>query len=121
MKYAIGITFRNMTPSRAIEEHLRERAAKLGKFCGRITSCRVIVEAPHRHSQKGKEFEVSIEISVPGRDIVINHVPKRTNADKLTRLEREGRRENHRLSKHDAHEDLYVAIRDAFNAAGRKL
>jgi cold shock CspA family protein len=29
--------------------------------------------------------------------------------------------EVHEPSKHAAHEDLYVAIRDAFNAAGRKL
>ena len=29
--------------------------------------------------------------------------------------------ENHEPSKHAAHEDVYVAIRDAFNAAGRKL
>jgi cold shock CspA family protein len=29
--------------------------------------------------------------------------------------------ENHEPSKHAAHEDVYVAIRDAFNAAGRRL
>ena len=29
--------------------------------------------------------------------------------------------ETHEPSKHAAHEDLYVAIRDAFNAAARKL
>jgi hypothetical protein len=81
------------------------------------------VEAPHRHHHKGKAFQVRLDLSVPGREIVINRAPKRLSAAKST----EGRQvetdlvENHRPSKHAAHEDLYVAIRDAFNAAGRKL
>jgi hypothetical protein len=81
------------------------------------------VEAPHRHHHKGKAFQVRLDLSVPGREIVINRAPKRLSAAKST----EGRQvekdlvENHRPSKHAAHEDIYVAIRDAFNAAGRKL
>src|SRR4030095_15113929 len=34
---------------------------------------------------------------------------------------KKARAESHEPSKHAAHEDVYVAIRDAFNAAGRKL
>lgn len=123
MTYPLQITFRNMVPSAAIEKHVREKAAKLESFSDRITSCRVIVEAPHRHHHKGKAFQVRLDLSVPGREIVINRAPKRLSAAKLT----EGRQvekdlvENHRPSKHAAHEDIYVAIRDAFNAAGRKL
>jgi ribosome-associated translation inhibitor RaiA len=118
----LRITFRNMAPSAAIENQLRERVAKLESFCERITSCRVIVEAPHRHHQKGKAFQVRIDLSVPGDEIVINRSPGRLRAGKLTGAEAEIKlKENHRLSKHGAHEDFYVAIRDAFNAAGRKL
>lgn len=123
MTYSLQITFRNMAPSAAIEKHVHEKAAKLDSFCDRITSCRVIVEAPHRHHHKGKAFQVRLDLSVPGREIVINRAPKRLSAAKSA----EGRQvekdlvENHRPSKHAAHEDLYVAIRDAFNAAGRKL
>lgn len=119
----LQITFRDMAPSAAIESHIREKATKLASFCDRITSCRVIVEAPHRHHHKGKAYQVRIDLSVPGREIVINRAPKRLSAAKLT----DGRQaekdliENHRPSKHGAHEDVYVAIRDAFNAAGRKL
>ena len=122
MRYPLRITFRNMAPSAAVEKHLRERAAKLESFCARITSCRVIVEAPHRHHQKGKAFQVRIALSVPAREIVINRAPKRISTGKLTGDQAGTElRENRLPSKHGAHEDLYVAIRDAFNAAGRKL
>lgn len=49
MAYPLQITFRNMAPSAAIEASIREKAAKLEVFYERIMSCRVIVEAPHRH------------------------------------------------------------------------
>ena len=49
MKIPLKITFRNMEPSKAIEDNIREKAAKLDSLCDRIMSCRVTVEAPHRH------------------------------------------------------------------------
>jgi ribosome-associated translation inhibitor RaiA len=112
-----------MAPSEAIEKHVREKAAKLESFCERIISCRVIVEAPHRHHHKGKAYQVRIDLSVPGREIVINRAPKRLSAAKVgdgSQSEKDWV-ENHRPSKHGAHEDVYVAIRDAFNAAARIL
>jgi ribosome-associated translation inhibitor RaiA len=123
MTNPLQITFRNMAPSEAIEKHVREKAAKLESFCERIISCRVIVEAPHRHHHKGKAYQVRIDLSVPGREIVINRAPKRLSAAKVgdgSQSEKDWV-ENHRPSKHGAHEDVYVAIRDAFNAAARKL
>jgi ribosome-associated translation inhibitor RaiA len=122
MSYPVTITFRNMAPSTAIEKHLRERAAKLDAFSDRILGCRVTVESPHRHHHKGKAYHVHVELSVPGRDIVINRAPTRLSTAKLDSRSGEAiPREDHRPSKHGAHKDLYVAIRDAFNAAGRKL
>lgn len=88
-----------MPPSEAIEAHIREKAAKLDLFYDRITRCRVVVEAPHRHHHKGKLFNVRIDMTVPGGELVVNRDP----------------------SKRAAHEDVYVAIRDAFDAARRKL
>jgi ribosome-associated translation inhibitor RaiA len=112
-----------MPSSQAVESHIREKAAKLETFCQRILSCRVTIEAPHRHHHKGKAYGVRIDIVVPGDEIVINHVPNRLRALKLT--ERGGVNddfvESHQIHRHGAHEDVYVAIRDAFNAAGRKL
>ncbi|HSK30419.1 MAG TPA: HPF/RaiA family ribosome-associated protein [Candidatus Limnocylindria bacterium] len=123
MKIPLKITFRDMEPSKAIEENIRDRAAKLDALYDGTMSCRVIVEAPHRRHHKGKAYVVRIDMTVPGGELVINRAPKRLAAAKAARpeeLEKE-LTESHKPSKHAAHEDVYVAIRDAFNAAGRKL
>ena len=99
MQIPLEVTFHNMDHSDAVEANVRERAAKLERYFDRIVGCRVVVEAPHKHSRKGKIFEVRIDVSVPGKEIIVN---------------RNG------VNNH-AHEDVYVAIRDAFNAAGRQL
>ena len=99
MELPTQITFRNMGPSPAIEAAIRERAERLDRFYPRIMSCRVVVEAPHQHQRKGKLYGIRIELVVPGGEIAVTH---------------EGR-QNH------AHEDVYVAIRDSFEAAGRLL
>lgn len=99
MQLPLQVTFHNMDASEMVEESVREHAAKLERYFDRITGCRVVVEAPHRHHHKGKMYEVRIDISVPGSEIVVNH-------------------DGH---KDHAHEDVYVAVRDAFNAATRQL
>src|SRR3990172_7457975 len=83
MEIPLKITFRNMPPSKAVEATIREKAAKLESFYDRIMSCRVMVEAPHRHHHKGKAYQVRIEITVPGGELVINRAPKRLEAAKL--------------------------------------
>ncbi|MFQ5773115.1 MAG: HPF/RaiA family ribosome-associated protein [Kiloniellaceae bacterium] len=99
MQVPLEVTFHNMDRSEAVEANIRDRAAKLERHFGRIIGCRVVVEAPHRHRRKGKLFHVRIDLSVPGRELVVN---------------RSG-------SRNPAHEDVYVAVRDAFNAAARQL
>jgi ribosomal subunit interface protein len=92
--------FRNMEPSDAIRERVAERMAWLERLHDRITNLRVTIEAPHRNHHKGKIYHVKIAVGLPGRpDLMISHEPE----------------ENH------AHEDVYVAIRDAFEAARRQL
>jgi cold shock CspA family protein len=123
MDNPLQITFRNMPPSDAIERKIRQKAAKLESFYNRIMSCRVVVEAPHRHHHKGKSYEVRIDLTVPGGELVIEHTPKHLAAVKVNPLaESESElAETHEPSKQAAHQDIYVAIRDAFNAAGRRL
>lgn len=99
MDVPLELSFRNMDPSDAVETRVRERVDKLETFFGRINSCRVVVEAPHRSRRKGKIYHVRIEIGVPGRTLVVDRDP----------------------GKHHAHEDVYVAVRDAFDAARRQL
>jgi cold shock CspA family protein/ribosome-associated translation inhibitor RaiA len=123
MKMPLKVTFRDMPPSKAIEDNIREKANKLDSLCDDIMSCRVIVEAPHRHHHKGKAYVVRIDMTVPGGELVVNREPKRLVAGRTGPIEEIEKTlaENHEPSKHAAHEDAYVAIRDAFNAAGRKL
>jgi ribosomal subunit interface protein len=100
MKNPLQITFRNMDPSEAMEADVREKAAKLDEFFTDIMSCRVVVESLHHSHHKGNLYHVRIHITVPGeKEIVVSREPV----------------------EHHAHEDAYVAIRDAFDAARRQL
>ena len=88
-----------MSPSPAIESDIMEKVRNLEKFHSRIISCRVVVNAPHKHKHKGKLYQIHIDIGIPGERIVVS-----------------------RDAGFDhAHEDVYVAIRDSFDAAKRKL
>src|SRR5438445_6212402 len=85
MEIPLQIKFHNMAPSQAIEDTIREKASKLDDLYDRIISCRVMVEAPHRHHRKGKAYEVRIDITVPGSELVINRSPKRLKAASVPR------------------------------------
>jgi ribosome-associated translation inhibitor RaiA len=99
MQTPLKISFHGIEPSEALEARVRDHAEYLEHLCDRITSCQVVIDAPHRHSHKGQLYEARIQMRIPGHEIVVN---------------REG--------PHDhAHEDPYVALRDAFSAAERKL
>jgi len=94
MKIPLQITSRNFELSDAIEEAIRAKAEKLDQFYDQISRCKVTVEVPHRHRHKGILYDVRIDITVPGGEIVVKREP---------------------------HEDVYVSIRDTFDAARRQL
>lgn len=93
------VTYRNMEASEAIDQRIQDRIVKLERLFGHVIGCRVAVEAPHRHHRQGKTFRVRVHATLPGREIVAARDPG----------------EDH------AHEDVYVAIRDAFDAVERRL
>lgn len=99
MQFPLQITFRHMAPSPALEARIHELAARLDKFSDSIMRCHVVVEAPAKHRHQGGLFEVRIDLSVPGNDIAIRRSP----------------------SLDHSHEDPYVALRDAFHSARRRL
>lgn len=99
MQLPIQITFRKMDTSPSVEAHIRERAEALEKFYDRITGCRVVVEQSARRQHKGKLYHIRVDLTVPGREIVVKRDPP----------------EDH------AHEDILVAVRDVFDAARRQL
>jgi putative sigma-54 modulation protein len=96
----IEVHFHGIEKSDAIEQKVREKVAKLQRHLARMTSCRVAIEAPQRSADKPKVYQIKIEIGVPRTaPVVVCH-------------ERVGSR---------AHEDLPLAIRDAFETAVRKV
>ena len=96
----INVTFRGMPPSAAVEARVRKKVEWLQKFFDRLIGCDIVVEAPHNRSRKGNLFAVTVEMSVPGGPPIV--------AGRL---------------HHDdhSHEDVYVAVRDSFDAARRRL
>jgi len=100
MHTPVEIHFHGIEKSAAVEERVREKVSKLDKHFGRMTRCRVVLEAPHRNPQKPKGYQIKIEITLPRRrPIVVRH-------------ERAGAHAN---------AELPLAIRDAFEAALRKV
>jgi ribosome-associated translation inhibitor RaiA len=99
MTTPLQITFRKMAPSPFVRARIRDRADKLVKLHDRITACRVVVEAPHRHHHKGKLYAIAVEVKIPGGTLTSHRNP----------------------GGHHAHEDIYVAVRDAFDAVERQM
>jgi ribosomal subunit interface protein len=94
-----AIHFTNMERSDEVEASVRTRVERVEKFFDEITSCHVFVDASHLRRRKGNRYEVRIEIRVPGTELAVNDRPGDVNA----------------------HDDVHVAIRDAFNAMERRL
>ena len=94
MDLPLQITWRGIAHSEAVDAAIREKAAKLQQFHEGLMRCKVIVELASRHQQQGKHFVVRVELKLPGSDIAV-------------------------VREHD--EDVHVALRDAFDAARRKL
>lgn len=99
MSFPVEVRFRDMEPSPALEQFARKWAAKLGRIHERIARCEVVIDRPHQHQHQGRRVHVRLALEIPGPDIVVSHGQE---AD-------------------GAHEDAYVAVRDAFRAARRQL
>jgi cold shock CspA family protein/ribosome-associated translation inhibitor RaiA len=99
MQIPLQITFHQMALSPALEDEIRCRADELELFFDRIVSCRVSIEGPPGHHHQGGLYRVHIGLGVPGEHIEVDRSPE----------------------DHASHADAYVAIRDAFRAARRKL
>jgi len=93
------ITFHNLDTSDAVKQQVEGRVAELEQFFDRIIACKVVIETSHHAHRQGRLFHVSVHLTVPGSEIVVNRDP----------------------SEHHAHEDVRVAVRDAFDATRRQL
>lgn len=90
----VQITVRDVPGSKAIDNLIHKRVEKLHHYYQRITSCRIVIEVPQKNKHQGKLYSAHVDLTIPGKELVIN------------------RKQN---------EDLYIAVRDAFDAAERLL
>jgi cold shock CspA family protein len=117
MQLPLQITFRNMESSEVVEEWIRADAEKLETFYSRIMSCRVTVEVPHGHHKKGNLYHVRIDLTLPGKELLIKHEP---SGSKVIR-QAGGVEMRKGLETGVPHRNLRLAITDAFKVAGRRL
>jgi ribosome-associated translation inhibitor RaiA len=99
LDFPLQIQFRDIDRSDAVESSIWTYAEKLGRVSNRIVSCHVVISAPHRRQHNGRIYHVQIRLHVPGEQIVISSEPELNGA----------------------HEDVHIAVRDAFAAAQRQL
>jgi cold shock CspA family protein/ribosome-associated translation inhibitor RaiA len=76
MELPVLIATRNITLAVSEEEAIRREARKLETFADRITSCRVMVETPHRRGNEGVQYLVRIDLTLPGRELVVKRQPQ---------------------------------------------
>lgn len=94
MQRELKITARDFLLTPAIESVVRAKAGWLANYYPRLTGCEVVLEGAVEHHRRGGPFKVRIIMTVPGSRLIVN----RRSA-----------------------EDFPVAIRDAFDAARRRL
>ncbi len=100
MSTPIEIVFKNMDHSEFVEQRVHKEAEKLDRFFDRTGSIRVVIEAANKTHRKGDLFHVGIHMKVPpSGSLDVNRAKPQSHA----------------------HEDVYVAVRDAFAAARRLL
>ncbi|HLN59831.1 MAG TPA: HPF/RaiA family ribosome-associated protein [Thermoanaerobaculia bacterium] len=85
----------DMEPSPAVEARIRRWADRLSRYSEDIQNCEVWVESPHGHHRKGDLYGIRIRLTVPGEELAVYLQP--------------------------SEEDVHLSIREAFNAARRKL
>ena len=99
MQTPVQITFRGLPRSGPVTAEIHSRVERLEHLFGAFTRCHVVIEVRNHNHRKGNIHCVSIEAMLPGFDLVASRDSG----------------ENH------DHENVYVAIRDTFNALGREL
>ena len=93
MKPAVDVVYRDLDSSAALNDIITKKLEKLSRYTDQIIHSRVVLDAPHQHKHKGKQYRASIELDIKGHPVAI------TQDD----------------------ESIHVAVRDAFSSAERKV
>jgi cold shock CspA family protein len=100
MQTPIQIEFKGIDANERLRNTIAAHVDELETRFGRVTACRVMLNAPSGHHRTGGLYEVHIRLLLPnGKQVNIGRTPK---AD-------------------ERHSDLEFAIADAFHRARRRL
>jgi len=99
MEHPVQVTFRGLEPTDALNKLVEDNARELEQYYDKIESCRVVVESTHRRHHQGNLYHVRVLLAVPSEEIVVSRDPP----------------------EHAQHEDMYLAINDAFKETARRL
>ena len=99
MQLPLQITYRHMDKPPVLDDFIRERAEKLDQFAPNIMSCRIVVDAPHQHKNKGNLYQLTVDVTLPGHEIALTRSP----------------------DDHQEYEDPYVLVRDIFESVERQI
>ncbi|RPI47470.1 MAG: ribosome-associated translation inhibitor RaiA [Betaproteobacteria bacterium] len=94
MQHPVRITVRGAERSAALEEAVMQRSQKLDQFFPQLIGLDVTIALEDHSKNQGNHYAVKLVLQIPGNDIVIDQ---------------------------QRDEDAYVAVRDAFDAAERRL
>ena len=112
------IAYRDVEPSQVLERLIQAETTKLERFFHGIVSCRVLVEHSNRRHKHGSPYNVRLDLSLPGAELVVNHsedvrpVPPASD-DEPVRV--------HKSAEHEGHKDPQLAVRAAFATLTRRL
>jgi ribosomal subunit interface protein len=93
MKPAVDVVYRDFDSSASLNDIITKKIEKLSRYTDQIVHSRIVLDTPHHHKHKGKQFRASIELDIAGHPVAI------TQND----------------------ESIHVAVRDAFSSAERKV
>jgi ribosomal subunit interface protein len=93
MKSAVDVVYRDLDSSAALNNIITKKLEKLNRYTDQIVHSRVVLDAPHQHKHKGKQYRASIELDIKGHPIAI------TQDD----------------------ESIHIAVREVFSSAERKV
>lgn len=93
MNFPVELTFHQIDHSASVEASVERWLGRLEHVHPRIQRVMVHVSQPHRSHRHGREFQVNVVVEIP----------------------------NHTIPVSQNHEDVYLAVSDAFRTARRKL